>query len=172
VESLFTNPHSNIPDDLWKISSPVQRHAAATDYWNSLTGLQKIAGKSIRKRLVDFFARDSTPDQLSALAGAGIVGGMNLRDTRTVPQDQELDVGGGRFTREPTREQLDLRASRASLNEQKARGESGAVSEKLQDLKERLANIKAQNRALSTALATAAGGAIGYGLARRTRAAM
>jgi hypothetical protein len=171
VENLFKNPHSEVPDELWKVASPFERQMAAVEYWAELRGVEKIAAKStVKKRIIDFLADKNTPDLLSAGAGAGIGAGLNLYSTKKFPQSEELEVEKGKFTKEPSREQLDLRADRASLDERKARGNAGPTTEKIQDIKERLASMRAENRLLSTLLMTAGTGALGYGLSRRVRA--
>ena len=170
MEDLFSNPHSDIPDALWKSASPMERQLAAVEYWAELRGINKIASndpevpntlkRRIRKLLVHPHARDA----LSAGIVGSLAAGSTLLATRKKPQSESLRVSRGSTTNTPTAEQLELRAERAALEERKKRGNSGPVREKVQDIKERLADFGANNRAAATLLsgATGAGATLAY----------
>ena len=49
-EDLFANPHSQIPDELWKTPSPIERQLAAVEYWSELTHPEKTASSPVDGR--------------------------------------------------------------------------------------------------------------------------
>jgi hypothetical protein len=168
VEELFSNPSSSVPDELWKSPSVQERQLAAVEFWAGLKGLDKEAADKVPliRRIRDIAAHPDAPARGTAAIMGALVAGENALGTRKKPQDKELEVAPGVFTKNPSKQQLDLRESRAVLQERAARGSSSKLRDKLQDTKERAAQLSAENRALSTALkgVAAAGGA--YGLTR------
>lgn len=162
-EDLFANPYSTIPDELWRAPSPRDRQLAAVEYWADLTGIQKTASKAEMIRRVRKTLASMTPEDEARITGgimATLGAGGSLLATRKKPQDEELTVANGIRTKRPSAEQLDLRAERASLQERIARGDAGKYRAKLQDVKERLAQVQAENPLLSAAIT---GGLVGGG---------
>ena len=161
MEDLFSNPYSEIPDQLWKSPSSAERQLAAVRYWADLRGVEKSAsaasdaaeqGSNLRRRIRKLLVH---PQARNVLAG-GIVGGLgvgaSLLSTRKKPQSTEVEVVRGKKTKTPTAEQLDLRADRASLEERKARGDSSSIKERLQSVKENIADLRSQYRIPAAAI--------------------
>jgi hypothetical protein len=172
VEDLFSNPYSEIPDELWKTPSPMERQLAAVHYWAELTGVTKTAGRSsARDRIVDFLAKDSTPDYLAGATLAAIGAGETLYGQGKKPQGKEVQVSRRERTSSPTREQISLMADRASLEKQRSLGRSSRVRDDVQNLKEDIAALKAKNPLLATALMGGIAGGTGFGLSRYLRKA-
>lgn len=85
-EDLFANPHSQIPDELWKTPSPMERQLAAVEYWAELTQPEKTAAG---------FPVAAIPVGMG-LAGAGVGGAFGA----TLPVDPELLRGHSEKERE------------------------------------------------------------------------
>lgn len=172
MEDLFSNPYSEIPDQLWKAPSPVQRQLAAVEYWAELTGVSKTASRSkARDRLVDLLAKDETADYLSGATLGALGAGETLYSQRKRPQGTEVQVSRTERTKAPTQEQIALMTQRAALEEKKRLGQGSKFREDVQNLKEDIAALKAKNPLLSAALIGGIAGGTGFGLSRYLRKA-
>lgn len=167
MKNLFTHSNSQIPNEMWKIASPIERQLAAIEYWVELRRPVKTASKpNIRQRIIQFLKEPKNVDKLIAGTGATIGVGGSLYLSKKKPQNTELDVGNNQKTKTPSREQLSLRAQRASLEEKRSRGDSSKVSDKTQQLKERIAQLRAENPTSAAALQGLLMGGIGYGISK------
>jgi hypothetical protein len=171
MEDLFSNPHSDIPDALWKSASPMERQLAAVEYWAELRGVEKTAAKaSVRDRIVDFLAKDSTPALLAASTVGGLAAGHSLYSLGKKPQAEEVRVGPNSTTKTPTREQIDLRIARRELDERERLGDPPSKARRfLQDKREELAELRANNPMTATAANALMGGLAGYYASKRLR---
>ncbi len=167
MENLFNNPHSEVPDELWKVASPFERQMAAVEYWAELRRPVKMASKSkVSQRIIEFLKDKKNVDKLMAATGATMGVGGSLYQSKKKPQDTELDVGGNTRTKTPSREQLSLRGQRAGIEEKRARGNLSKISDKTQQLKERIARMRADNPASAAALQGLLMGGMGYGISK------
>lgn len=159
MEDLFANPHSDIPDALWKSASPMERQLAAVEYWAELRGVEKTAGStSIRRRLIDLLAKDEGPDHISAAIVGGLAGAESIYDSlkhKTSTDKERL-----------TNEQFRLKLEKASIDEARRRGAPSKFKEDIHSLKKRIADFRSDHPALAAALQTAAGVGAGYGASR------
>ena len=132
-----------------------------------VAGLSKTASKSkVSQRIIEFLKNKKNIDKLMAGTGATMGVGGSLYLSKKKPQDTELDVGGNTRTKTPSREQLSLRAQRASVEERRSRGDLSNISDKTQQLKERIARMRADNPASAAALQGLLMGGIGYGVSK------
>lgn len=163
-EDLFVNPHSTIPDALWKASSPMERQLAAVEFWHNTTktAAAPTTTARVRKLLAHPNARERLMAGITGTAGAA----GSLISTRGTNAGKPVDVGGGRTSDRPTAEQMDLRVDRAALDERNAQGRGGSISNAKQDIRERLAQLRAENKMLSAAVTGLLTGGAAYGYAR------
>jgi hypothetical protein len=166
-EGLFLNEHSSIPDELWKAPSSQERQLAAVAYWADLTSKEAADKVPMIRRIRDIAAHPDAPARATAAIMGTLAAGEHAFDVRKSPQDKELEVAPGVFTKDPTKRQLALREDRAALQERIARGSTSKLRSKLQDTKERVAQLSAENRALSTAAAGLLASGAAYGFTRR-----
>jgi hypothetical protein len=169
MEELFSNPSSPVPDELWKSPSVQERQLAAVAFWADLKGLNKEAADKapLIRRIRDLAAHPDAPARATAAIMGTLAAGEHAYDVRKKPQDKEIEVAPGVFTSNPTKRQLALREDRAVLRERLERGSSSKIRSKLQDTKERVAQLSAENRALSTLAAGLVGAGTAYGFTRR-----
>ena len=159
-EDLFANPYSPIPDALWTTPSPRERQLAAVEYWADLTRSEKVAAASTaRARFRDFLAKDNVAEALSAgiLAPSAAATSLYLSGNRK---------GNDGVRSSKTREQEVLAVARAALEEKKRQGTASKTSERMQKLKERMAEIRANN---PKSVAAGSAGAAGISAALLTR---
>jgi hypothetical protein len=155
-EDLFTNPHSQIPDELWKTSSPMERQLAAVGFWADLTHPEKTAaakGLSTTTRLMDFFRTRKGNAALTAVGAATLTGGHALITGR---KDEK-----GRTAAQ--RKLLEQDAAFSARDEMSGNPKKRRVHE----LKRRIVNAHAQHPALYPAGSAVLGGLIGGGLKYR-----
>ncbi len=88
MEDLFTNPHSDIPDALWKSASPMERQLAAVEYWAELRGAEKTASARRLHKLKDFIRDNRTITGAAALL-TGVPAGV-LTYKGTAPNESGL----------------------------------------------------------------------------------
>lgn len=166
MDELFSGQQSEIPDALWRAQSPVQRQLAAVQFWAETTKIGAAPTKTarLRKMLAHPNARERIMAALMGTAGAT----GSLLESRTIKTDKPVDVGG-KVTDTPTKEQMNLRVDRAALAEQNAQGTAGKITNAKQSLKERAAQLRAENKLLTAALAGAVTGGAGYAFARKMK---
>lgn len=148
-------------------ASEAIRAWARAEAAKQIAGLSKTASKpNIHQRIIKFLKEKKNVDKLIAGTGAAMGVGGSAYLSKKKPQDTELDVGNNRKTKTPSREQLALRALRASIEEKRSRGDLSKVSDKTQQLKERIAQMRADNPASAAALQGLLMGGIGYGISK------
>ena len=148
-------------------ANKASREWAEAEAAKQVAGLLKTASKSkVSQRIIEFLKDKKNVDKLMAATGATMGVGGSLYQSKKKPQDTELDVGGNTRTKTPSREQLSLRAQRASVEERRSRGDLSKISDKTQQLKERIARMRADNPASAAALQGLLMGGMGYGISK------
>jgi hypothetical protein len=165
MKERFSSQYSEIPDMMWKKDSSESMKIAAIDFWYSTRHPNKLAS-STAKKIIDVMADPNFEDVASSVAGGLIGAGSSLYSSGKVPQSKELRVSERKNTSTPTREQLSLRADRAALLEEKSQGKNMYMKEKYQQARERVAELRAENRLLSAVVQGGLGASLGVGLSR------
>lgn len=148
MEDLFANPHSDIPDALWKSASPMERQLAAVEYWAELRGVEKTAAsaETLSKKLRKLLAKEHVPEAIGGTLGLGLGAGTSLYLSRKKGDS--------------TAEQLDLRAERKSLDEKKRQERGSKLDESLYDIKKKSADVREKNPKTVAALSGLGTGAL------------
>lgn len=157
MEDLFSNPYSEIPDQLWKSPSPAERQLAAVEYWAHLT--HKTAASpvdSVRKfhKVKDFIRNPKTVTGTAALVGAGVAAGSSLKNSKTDESGMSLAQKKNLLTR-----QAYERSSELGMPPSK-------FKKKTLEIKERLAEIEKEHPVEFAAAVGSMGAAVAAGMAQ------
>ena len=155
-EDLFTNPHSQIPDELWKTPSPMERQLAAVEYWADLTSEKRASKKDPRKlaKLKDALRNNRVA--ATAAATGTLAGAESLYSTR---RDKKTGL--------TLRQKRILEQEAAKRVRENLSGKSGFIADKIFEADKKLAKMESDSPRAAAVTKAGLGAGVGAVLAKR-----